>query len=157
VWQESSFSGNTHDGIALSLSVDGGLTWSAPVEVNAVPAVAAFNPTVHFDGKGHLAVSYYDFRNYQAGSTVLTTDVWLREFSVNRTAPGSVAALREMHLFGPFDINNAPPADQTAGYTGNALFLGDQQGMAWNGSAWAALFSAAPSSAGARVFSATLP
>ncbi len=157
VWQESSFSGNLYDGIALSLSSDGGLTWSVPIQVNTTaPAVAAFNPTVHFSGNRTLAVTYFDFRNYQSPSTVLTTNVWLREFTVSGTTVVPTAA-NDSLLFGPFDLNNAPPADQTAGQTGNALFLGDQQGLSWNGSGWVALFSASPSSAGARVFSATAP
>ena len=36
-WQDSRFSGGARDGIAFSRSLDGGLTWSAPVEINSVP------------------------------------------------------------------------------------------------------------------------
>ncbi len=36
-WQDSRFSGGVRDGIALSRSIDGGLTWSAPVRVNRDP------------------------------------------------------------------------------------------------------------------------
>ena len=33
VWQDSRFSGGSHDDIAFSRSTDGGNTWSAPVKV----------------------------------------------------------------------------------------------------------------------------
>ena len=44
VWQDARFSGGQRDGIAFSRSLDGGLTWTAPVQVNRVPAVQAFLP-----------------------------------------------------------------------------------------------------------------
>src|SRR6266478_9689658 len=43
-WEDARFSGMARDGIALSKSTDGGLTWSAPVQVNGAPAVPAFTP-----------------------------------------------------------------------------------------------------------------
>jgi hypothetical protein len=150
VWQESSFSGGLRDGIALSLSNDQGTTWSSPVQVNTATTVAAFDPAVHFGTGGRIAVTYYDFRDYLQGSTVLSTDLWLRE------STDGGRSWTETRLFGPFDLNRAPPADQFGGYTGDALFLGDQQGLAWNGSAWTALFSATGTQ-GARVYSAVLP
>ncbi len=150
VWQQSGFAGAAHDGIALSLSHDKGATWSTPVQVNAVPGVAAFDPGVRFGAGGRIAVTYYDFRDFTAGSTVLATSAWLRE-----SADGG-ATWTETRLLGPFDLNRAPPTDLTAGSTGNALFLGDQQGLAWNGSAWAALFGATTAQGG-RVFAGVLP
>ena len=44
VWQDSRFSGGQRDGVALSRSLDGGLTWTTPVQLNRVPAVQAFLP-----------------------------------------------------------------------------------------------------------------
>ena len=41
-WQDSRFSGGDHDGIALTQSSDGGVSWSMPVQVNADAAVQAF-------------------------------------------------------------------------------------------------------------------
>ncbi|SPE28078.1 putative BNR repeat-like domain protein [Burkholderiales bacterium] len=150
VWQESSFSGGARDGIALSLSADGGATWSAPVQVNTAPAVAAFDPSVHFGSAGRIAVTYYDFRDYVAGSSILSTSLWLRE-----SADGG-KSWTETRLYGPFNLNTAPPADQQSGSTGNALFLGDQQALAWNGAAWSALFSGTDAQ-GAQVFCAIAP
>ena len=142
VWQDSSFSSAARDGIALTLSTDKGLTWSTKVQVNTQPGVAAFNPAVHFGSNGRLAVTYYDFRDYVSGSAVLATSLWLRE-----SLDGG-KTWTETRLAGPFDLNQAPPADRSAGSTGSALFLGDQQGLAWNGSAWVAL-DAVGSSTGA--------
>jgi len=150
VWQDGKPSGGVRDGILMSLSHDEGSTWSAPVQVNAVPAVAAFDPTVHFGSNGRIAVTYYDFRDYVSGSTTLSTSLWLRE-----STDGGVT-WTEKRLFGPFDLNSAARADQNAGSTGNALFLGDQQGLAWTGVAWAALF-AATNTQGPQVFGGVLP
>jgi len=150
VWQDGTPSGGIRDGIVLSLSHDEGATWSAPVQVNSVPGVAAFDPTVHFGSNGRIAVTYYDFRDYVSGSATLSTGLWLRE-----SADGG-ASWTERRLYGPFDLNTAARADLSAGSTGNALFLGDQQGLAWTGAAWAALF-AATTAQGSRVFAAVSP
>jgi Neuraminidase (sialidase) len=150
VWQDSRFSGGARDGIALSLSIDAGTTWSAPRQINLVAGVAAFDPAVHFGSGGRIAVTYYDLRDYLAGSSVLDTSLWL----VESTDGG--ATWTEARLYGPFDLNKAPPADQSAGTTGKALFLGDQQGLAWNGAGWAA-FNAATVDSGSRVFATRLP
>ena len=53
-WQDARFSGVV-DGIALARSTDGGLTWSAPVQVNSEHAVAAFTPTVRVRADGTIA------------------------------------------------------------------------------------------------------
>jgi hypothetical protein len=58
------------DMVAFSQSLDGGVTWSAPIRINQTPANAngcreqAFIPTIAVakDGR-HLVVTYYDFRN----------------------------------------------------------------------------------------------
>jgi Neuraminidase (sialidase) len=63
VWQDARFSGGRRDGIAFSRSLDGGLTWSAPVQINRVPEVQAFLPTVHIRNDGTIGVSYFDFRS----------------------------------------------------------------------------------------------
>ncbi len=115
VWQDSRFAAGAHDGIALSRSVDGGLTWSAPVQVNAQPAVAAFTPTVHVRADGVIGVSYYDFRSNTASTATLPTDYWLA------TSTDGVA-FTESHITGPFDLALAPDAD--------GLFLGDYQALA---------------------------
>jgi hypothetical protein len=58
------------DSIVFSQSLDGGLTWSAPIQVNQTPTNAngcrqqAFIPAIAVANDGrHLVVTYYDFRN----------------------------------------------------------------------------------------------
>ena len=61
-WQDARFSGGMRDGIALSKSTDGGLTWSAAVQVNKAPNVQAFTASVDVADDGTVGVTYYDFR-----------------------------------------------------------------------------------------------
>jgi hypothetical protein len=63
VWQDSRFSGGMRDGVAFSRSLDGGLTWTTAVRVNAIASVPAFVPAVTIRADGTYGVSYYDFRN----------------------------------------------------------------------------------------------
>jgi len=125
VWQDSRFTGGTHDAIVLARSTDGGRTWSAPVRVSADPAVAAFTPTLAVLPSGLVGVTYYDFR--QAGTpTYRPTDLWL---AVSRDG----AAWRETQLAGNFDLLDAPNA--------NGLFVGDYQGLTGDGSTFVALYA----------------
>jgi len=114
VWQDARFSGGVRDGIALSRSTDGGLTWSAPVRVNREPNVPAFSPTVTVRDDGTIGVTYFDFRNNTADPTTLPTDLWLAQ-SVDG------ATWRESHVAGPFDLSLAPNAE--------GLFLGDYHAL----------------------------
>ncbi len=118
VWQDSRFSNGNRDGIALSQSSDGGLHWSTPVEVNAVPSVQAFTPSVTVLSNGTLAVTYYDFRNDTPDPSTLATDLW-------ETLSSDGTTWHERHVSGPFDLDLAPNAE--------GLFLGDYQGLATDG------------------------
>jgi hypothetical protein len=145
VWQQS-FGSTTFDGIALSLSIDSGGTWSTtPMQINGVKTVAAFSPTVRYLPGGVVAVTYYDLRDYAAGTSVLSTSAWLTE-----SADGG-KTWHELRLQSPFDLNKAPPADK--GF-GTALFLGDNQGLALVGSS-AVPFYTATTSSGAHVYATT--
>ena len=114
VWQDARFSGGVRDGIALSQSTDRGLTWSAPVQVNADSSVQAFLPSVHVRRDGTVGVSYHDFRSNTADAATLPTDTWLA-----RSRDG--ATWRESRVARPFDLAKAPVA--------NGLFVGDYQGL----------------------------
>ena len=72
VWQQS-FTSGAFDGIALSTSTNGGATWSAFKQINGASGFAAFDPSVRYLPSGVIAVTYYDFRDFVSGSSVLTT------------------------------------------------------------------------------------
>lgn len=59
-------------------SIDGGLSWSTPIEISTTQP---FFPTVAVASDGVVGVLFYDFRNHTASSTSLETDVWLKLFS----------------------------------------------------------------------------
>lgn len=115
VWQDARFSGGVRDGIALSESSDGGLSFSAPVQINRDPLVQAFTPSVHVRRDGSVGVTYYDLRSNTADPATLPTDLWL-----TRSPDGNT--WRESRVTAPFDLSTAPFA--------GGLFLGDYQGLA---------------------------
>jgi len=130
-WQDARFSGGARDGIAFSKSIDGGLTWSAPVEINTVPGVQAFLPTVAIRDDGLIGVTYYDFRNHLPGAPSLATDYWLV------TSIDGVT-WSESHVAGPFDFLAAPVAE--------GLFLGDYQALTSIGSTFVPFYAITNSS-----------
>jgi hypothetical protein len=137
-WQDHADNPFGDDLILLSHSDDGGLTWSTPAKVNQTPTNTftdqAFEPAVHVNASGVVAVSYYDFRNDVSGDGALTTDHWI----VHSHDGG--ATWTENHLGGPFDMHQAPYA---RGY-----FIGDYQGLDAQGNAFRQLFTLASPSVG---------
>lgn len=127
VWQDARFTSGSIDGIALSRSTDGGLTWSGPARVNSVPTVQAFTPQVNVRADGVLAVSYHDLRSntLDAGAT-LPAEIWLA------TSRDNGATWTETRVAGPFDLSLAPNA--------NGLFLGDYHGLASFGTTFLPFF-----------------
>jgi hypothetical protein len=118
VWQDARFSDGQDDGIAISSSSDGGLTWSTPAQINAEPSVPAFVPSVRILTDGTIGVSYYDFRDNTADTRTLPTSYWLTQSTdgVNWS---------ESRIAEPFDLNLAPNAD--------GLFVGDYEALAEGG------------------------
>jgi hypothetical protein len=137
-WQDHADNPYGDDLIMLSRSDDGGLTWSPAIKVNQTPAGTftdqAFEPAVHVNSAGVVAVSYYDFRNDVSGDGQLTTDHWI----VHSHDGG--ATWSEAHLGGPFDLHQAPYA---RGY-----FIGDYQGLDSQSSAFRTLFTMASPATG---------
>jgi hypothetical protein len=127
VWQDSRFSGGAHDSVAFSRSTDGGTTWSAPVQINRVPGVAALLPAVSFRPDGVIGVLYYDLRNDTADASTLLVDTWLA------TSPDGVT-WSERHVLGPFDFDLAPVAE-------GGLFVGDYQSLASAGGEFVAFLA----------------
>jgi BNR repeat-like domain len=114
-WADSRFSKGERDGIAFTRSLDGGLTWAAPTQINRVRKVQAFTPIVHVRQDGTIGITHYDLRSNTANPATLPTDYWLL-----RSKDGG-KTWRESRVTGPFDLATAPVA--------RGLFLGDYQGL----------------------------
>jgi hypothetical protein len=129
VWEDGRFGGFQREGIVMTKSTDGGLTWSAPTPINQVPSAPAFSPLVHVSASGTLGVTYYDMRNDTPDPATLLTDHW-----VIRSTDGG-ATWNEDHLAGPFDVTTAPFA--------GGFFLGDYGGLTSAGDTFLTAFATA--------------
>ena len=142
VWQDARFSGFANDSIAFSQSLNGGLTWSVPVKVNATPTdlsagnQQAFTPSVEVAANGTISVTYYDFRNNDGGTDLLT-DYWV--VHCHPTAPTACTNpdnwVTEVPLTdSSFDMRQAP-------LTSTGFFTGDYEGLASAGNDFTPFFS----------------
>jgi hypothetical protein len=148
VWSDSRFSGGAYNDVALSVSRDGGLSWSDPVKVNKTPAgVAAFTPSVEVAADGTVGVTYYDFRS-NTPSAGVPTDYWLVHCQANCDTAAGWASHPETHVDGGFNIEAAPIA---RGY-----FLGDYAGLATIGGDFLAFYSTTNGDA-ANAFASRIP
>ncbi len=127
VWQDSRFSSGNHDGIALSRSTDGGLTWSVPARVNSSAGVAAFTPQVHVRADGTIGITFFDLRSNTSDIATLLTDYWIA-----RSTDG--VTFSETRVADSFNINTAPIAE--GGY-----FLGDYMGLVSSGTTFLAFYT----------------
>jgi len=130
VWQDASFNGNRADAIAFSQSLDGGLTWSAPIKVNQTPTTIpigdqqAFTPSVDVSANGTVAVTYYDFRNNTDAPPLVT------DYFIVHCHPATPTACTSASNWGnesrltnqSFDMRQAPDA--------GGFFTGDYEGLA---------------------------
>ena len=125
-WQDARFSNGARDAVAAVRSSDGGLTWTAPVQVSSVPAAQAFTPSVNVRADGTIGISYFDMRNNTADAATLLVDHWLAtsidgtNWTDRRVTPAS------------FNLATAPVA--------RGLFLGDYMGLVSAGSNFFTLF-----------------
>ena len=126
-WQDARFSNGVRDGVVLSRSSDRGLSWSAPVQVNANASVQAFLPTLHVRADGVIGVTYFDLRSNTPDAATLFTDHWLAISADGRT-------FTETRIGERFDLALAPVA--------NGLFIGDYMGLASVDREFLALFVA---------------
>ena len=154
VWQDGRFASFLRDSIALSVSTDGGVTWSEPVRIDTTPDDLpdlnrqAFLPSVHVNEKGRAAVTFYDFR-FNGLEPEALTDHWAITCNKNEDCADPENWAGEIRLTDrSFDILQAPFA--------NGLFIGDYVGLASIGDEFLSLFSVThdsdPSSVFARRF-----
>ena len=123
-WEDSSFSNNDHDGIVVARSTDGGLTWSALVQANGVPAAPAFTPQIAVAADGTVGVFYYDLRDGGRATA------WLA------TSHDGGATWSDEQLSSAFD--------QTIANVGaDGAFLGDYEGLAARGTDLVPMFAIA--------------
>jgi hypothetical protein len=130
VWIDGRFGNFQYNSIALSMSSDGGFTWSQPIQVNQTPSTVppidrqAWNPTVAVAADGTVAVTYYDFRN-NTGAGGALTDYWMAFCHPSASAPAtSPANWGEVRLTNTsFNLEQSP-----ARFAGN-FFLGDYEGL----------------------------
>jgi hypothetical protein len=128
-WEDSGFSGD-HQGIALVRSVDGGVTWSPPIEVNGAPDVPAFTPAVAVAADRTVGVFYYDTREDIAGAAAYRVTAWIA------TSTDAGANWSDERASQPFDIGPSLIAEQY-------WFLGDYAGFAARADGFSAAFGIA--------------
>ena len=129
VWMDARFSSGVRDGIAFSMSTDGGVSWSPAVQVNQAPTVQAFAPAIAVTANGRIAVTYYDFRNDNADPSVLLTNYW----RITSTDGGHT--WQEIPLSSSFDLRTAPK-------TGLGYMVTDYEGLAASDESFLAFFVA---------------
>jgi hypothetical protein len=120
VWQEATLA-PSGSAIAFSKSLDGGVTWTAPVRINTVPTTQAFTMSTAVLSNGTIGVIHYDLRFNTPSPATLPTDVWFLH------SHNGGATWFETRVTGSsFDMKRAPFA--------RGLFLGDYMGLAAIGS-----------------------
>lgn len=137
-WIDGRFSNFQYNSIAFSMSTDGGLTWSNPIQANqtpnSVPAIdrQAWSPTIAVAANGTVGISYYDFRNNTAATGALT-DYWMAYAS---PPTSNASAWGEMRLTTTsFDLQLAPTR------FGGDTWLGDYEGLAAVGNDFVAVWA----------------
>jgi hypothetical protein len=141
VWQDASFNGGNADAIALSQSLDGGVTWSTPIKVNKTPTnipignQQAFTGSVDVSADGTVSVTYYDFRSNTGASSLLTEYFIVHCHPTSPTTCTNPASWTDERALttAPFDMRNAPNA--------GGFFTGDYEGLANAGTDFAPFFS----------------
>ena len=124
VWQDNLPSGL--DGVLITSSADGGVTWTAPRQVNGAPQ-AAFTPNVTVAADGTVGVMYYDLRNVRpADADAFRVTPWLA------TSHDGGMIWTEEALSEPFDLRPA--------LLRNAYFLGDYQALGAAGDTFVPFF-----------------
>jgi hypothetical protein len=127
VWEDARFSQMQRDAIALSRSLDGGQTWSPPIQVNGAPDAQAFVPAVAVAIDGTVGVAYYDTRDDDPrdASSFRATE-WLA------LSTDGGQTFTDTRISSGFDLSQAK--------LGPYYFLGDYQGLMTRGTDFVPLF-----------------
>jgi hypothetical protein len=162
VWQDSRFSNGGDfsnlallaDAVAFSQSTDGGFTWSTPIKINKTPTSIrigdqqAFTPAIRVASDGTIGVTYYDFRNNDAGTTALETDYFIVHCHPSTSSCTDPASWSETQITRTsFDMRNAPVA--------RGFFTGDYEGLAAIGTEFRPVFVEAGETKGTSAASST--
>lgn len=140
-WMDTRFSGGAQNDIALTISDDGGWTWTAPIKANSTPDSLtgnnghAFTPSVHVLPDGTVGVSYYDVRFNDPTSGGTDTDHWLVHCHAATEDCRQAGNWNEEVRVAPtsFDSRQAPVA--------GGFFLGDYVGLDDDGTRFTACFT----------------
>ena len=128
VWQEATLA-PSGSAIAMSKSLDGGLTWSTPTRINTTPTTQAFTPSIEVLPSGTIGVTHYDLRfNTPDGGATLPTDYWFLH-----SHDGGATWTEARVTSASFDMRKAPDA--------RGLFTGDYEGLAVQGGGFMAAFA----------------
>jgi hypothetical protein len=140
-WEDARFSGFQRDGVFVSRSLDGGLTWSPRAQVNGAPAAQAFTPALSVAADGRLGVLYTDLRNDDPNDKdhLLATE-WLA------VSPGGSGPWTESRVGAPWNLRGAPMVG------GPAYFLGDYQALGHAGNSFLPFFSAVGGTGSSDIF-----
>jgi hypothetical protein len=130
-WEDSLFSGD-HEGIAVASALDGGLTWTAPVQANGAPAASAFTPGIAVADDGTVGVFYYDTREDVPGDKAFRATAWVA------TSHDGGATWTDERASRAFDLGPSLVA-------GMYWFLGDYVGFAARADSFSAAFALAVS------------
>ena len=131
VWQDRRFTGAAK--IALSMSTDGGLHWTAPIRIDQSPGnVQAFTPQVHVASDGTVGVTYYDLENATASQPGLTDEFIVHCHSACANAANWASGGETRLSPKSFDMLTAPVAV--------GPFVGDYEGLTSSGTTFDAFF-----------------
>jgi len=115
-WEDGVFTQGAVDAIAMSTSIDGGKTWSAPAQVNQSKDHDAFTPGLAA-ANGVLTLTYYDLRaNDDSDGSEFLASAWLAQ------SRDGGKTWTESALSAPFNLKQA--------LFGGVYFIGDYQGLA---------------------------
>jgi hypothetical protein len=140
-WEDARFSGTSSDGVVVSRSRDGGVTWSQPVSGNpgTPPGVQASFEKLAVAADGTVGILFYDFRHDRPGDAMLDTDAYLT--LLTPTAAGSLAFASEVRLT-PMSFDTRQFITRStilAGFAG--YFPGDYAGLRTAGNDFVAAFA----------------